>query len=176
VDRRSLAAAAVLLLGACGPTPTPSLTAVETSSAPPTASATPSATPTGPTASPTASASPAIALNIEIKIREHCGSFGGCAIYGSLIPDGATSAEEVLLDAKGQGLPPTIGAGAYVVRFRLVAVSDDRAAGVPPDETTITTCESSRIDVSFQSAVNLRAAFQRASCRVTGTYTVTIID
>ena len=170
------AAFAALSLVACAPAPTPSVTAVETTSATPTLPPMASATPTESTApTPVPSASPTIALNIEVKVREHCGSIGGCAIYGSLIPAGESSTEEVRLDAKGRGLPTLIGAGAYVVRFRLVAVSDDRAAGVPPDETSITTCETP-IDVSFQSAVNLKAVFRRDSCKVTGTYTVTIID
>jgi hypothetical protein len=120
---------------------------------------------------PAPTARRAIALNVEIKVREHCGSIGGCAIYGVLVPAGETSAEEVRLDADGRGLPSMIGEGSYVVRFRLVAVSDDRAVGVPPEETTIATCETP-IDVSFESAVNLEAVFRRASCRVSASYDV----
>ena len=63
---------------------------------------------------------------------------------------------------------------SYSVRFRLAGVSDDRQVNVPPDEWTIATCEED-IDVFDQEAVNIAVTFDRDSCVITATYTVTII-
>jgi hypothetical protein len=121
---------------------------------------------------------PTTRLTVTTTVVQRCGSIGGCAAYVTLIPAGATDPVEIELRGRGFSIPalqPVIGKGAYVIRFRLAAVSDERVVGQPAEETTIATCEVP-IHVDIQEAVDVSVTFEKDSCNATATYTVEIID
>jgi hypothetical protein len=134
-----------------------------------------SAFPTSPEPSPSADA-PA-RLTLSTATIEWCGSIVVCAVYATLIGDDDAGAREIPVpyralegEAEHQGvLPSVIGPGSYVARFRLTAVSDVQVVGLPRDETTLWTCESS-FHVTNESAVHIAASFLRDWCDVTTTY------
>jgi hypothetical protein len=108
-------------------------------------------------------------------MAEHCGSIGGCAAYASIgyAPPGSSlpAAPETRLTIHGDrqataGLPPTITAGPYVARFRLVAVSDNRVVGQDPAEFTLGTCEVS-FDGTEHRSVTIDVVFRGATCEAT---------
>jgi hypothetical protein len=134
-----------------------------------------SAFPTSPEPSPSADA--AARLTLSTATIEWCGSIGGCGVYATLIGDDDAGAREIPVpyralegEAEHQGvLPSVIEPGSYVARFRLTAVSDVQVVGMPRDETTLWTCESS-FQVTNESAVHIAASFLRDWCEVTTTY------
>ena len=130
-----------------------------------------------PSATALPSPVPTTRLELSTEFREHCGSIGGCAAYVAVIPAGETDPIEYALASSGslgEPRPGLIAPGSYSVRFRLAGAYDDRQVNVPPDEWTIATCEED-IDVFDQEAVNIAVTFDRDSCVITATYTVTII-
>ncbi|HSL76584.1 MAG TPA: hypothetical protein VK867_06550, partial [Candidatus Limnocylindrales bacterium] len=130
-----------------------------------------------PSPRPLPSAAGPARLTLTTATIEWCGSIGGCATYATLIRDDDIGAREIPvpnLPFEGEEehesvLPPVIGPGSYVARFRLAAVSDAQAVGSPRDETTLWTCESS-FEVTNESAVHIAASFLRDWCDVTTTY------
>lgn len=178
VRRQTLLWAAIALaVAACGSTPVPTPGMVSQAPSSPVVTPAPT-TSVAPTASPSPSASAITSLRLTSKFRGQCRAIGGCAAYVALIPVGGTSLVEIKLAAQGGAqhvLPALIGPGSYTVRFRLAAVTDPRAVGAPPVETTIATCETP-IKVFNQAAVNISVTFERDSCEAAGTYTVAIIN
>ncbi len=65
-----------------------------------------------------------------------------------------------------EGLPPIVTSGPYVARFRLVAVSDERALGQDPDEYTLGTCEVS-FDGTGHQGVTIDVVFRGKTCEAT---------
>ena len=108
-----------------------------------------------------------------------CASLGGCAGYAGITPAGAYELHETRLSNLGRrqptaGLPPSLAPGSYTARFRLVAVSDDRAVGQAPTETTIGYC-SVEISVvrggDLASGVEITVVFRDQGCEASVVYT-----
>jgi hypothetical protein len=108
-------------------------------------------------------------------MAEHCGSIGGCAAYasigfappGSSLPAAPENRISMLGDRQAtEGLPPMVTPGPHVARFRIVAVSDERALGQDPDESTLGTCEVS-FDGTGHRSVTLDVVFRGRTCVAT---------
>lgn len=111
-----------------------------------------------------------------------CTSFGGCAAYVSLAPKGGPDGPETRLSRLGsraltQGLPPSVPAGTYTVRFRSVLVSDDIVNGQAPSEFPDGSCSleiSTPNGTPLAAGVEIVVVFRPGSCEATATYSVTM--
>jgi hypothetical protein len=131
--------------------------------------------PTHPSPSPTPFMT---TLNLVTELAS-CGFVGGCAAYGSIALKGATNPAETRLSDLGsrhvtQGLPGALPPGSYVVRFRLVALSDLIVDGEPASETTVATCSEPIAPETgvLGETIEITVIFRDQSCEIRVAYEV----